>query len=102
MPIRHKGRKTGDVSQYGVPIYELNGEKFSERSRTLRVDDKYVNVPSVSGDLEYSEDELYDGVMSGKFKPTSAHGSLNEAVNAAIRRSGGIKGRPASGSMEKN
>ena len=106
MAKKHGGRRTGRHTKYGKPVYEKDGELYSERSYTFRIDDKYVNVPSIHGEYEYEEDELYDAVMSGKIKPTSAHGSAVEARKAAKQRSddmfkGKPRGRPAGQSAEK-
>ena len=106
MPRKHGGKDTGKETKYGKPIYEKDGDLQSERSITYKIDDKYVNVPSIHGQYEYGEDELYDAVVSGKIKPTSAHGSVVEARKAAKQRSnemfkGKPRGRPAGQSSEK-
>ena len=72
MPREHGGRNTGKKTKYGRPLYEKDGEQFSERSYTFQIDDKHVNVPSVQGKYEYGEDELYDAVVDGKIKPTTS------------------------------
>jgi hypothetical protein len=105
MPREHGGRNTGKKTKYGRPLYEKDGEQFSERSYTFQIDDKHVNVPSVQGKYEYGEDELYDAVIDGKIKPTSAHGSHVEARKAAIKRSKDMfkehRGRRAASTAEK-
>jgi len=104
MPREHGGENTGEKTKYGRPLYKKNGELFSERSYTFQIDDKHVNVPSVHGKYEYNEDELYDAVVDGKIKPTSAHGSHVEARKAAINRSKDMfkehRGRKAASTAE--
>ena len=99
------GKPTGQYTQYGKQIYITpSGEEVSEKSVTIKVDDKWINIPSIHDGIIYSEDEIYDGVIAGKFKATSIHASQPQARKAAIERSKQMKkhrGRQASGSEEK-
>ena len=76
------------VKESGRPVYKLDGQNVSEISRTLKIGDLWVNVPSIHGNKIYeNEDDLYDMLMSNKIQATSIHKSEAEAVKAAKKRS---------------
>ena len=53
------GTPTGMVTEYGRKVYETpGGEKVSERSRTLKLGDTWVNVPSIHNGVEYDQVQL--------------------------------------------
>ena len=104
MAQRHDGKDTGLKTQHGKPIYEKNGERFSERSTTREIEGRYVNAPTIYGPVELTPQEVEDGIYSGNIQPTSTHATERQAVRAAVMRSKSMKhrGRPASESTEKN
>ena len=82
------GTKTSSKSSAGRDVYKTpEGELVSEKSVTLKIDDDFINVPSIHGGVEYSEDEIYNMLVDGKIKPTSKHKTLEEAIEAAKSRS---------------
>ena len=82
------GTKTSSKSSAGRDVYKTSkGELVSEKSITLKVNDNFVNVPSIHNGVEYSEDEIYNMLMDGKIKPTSKHKTLEDAIKAAKERS---------------
>ena len=104
MPTKHGGKDTGLKNQYGKPIYEKNGERFSERFTTVKIDGRYINAPTIYGPVELTSEEVRDGVQSGNIEPTSIHATERQAVRAAVMRSKSMqhRGRPASESTEKS
>ena len=82
------GSMTEFKSEAGRPIYiSDNGEIVSEKSVTIKMGNKFVNVPSIHDGIEYSEDELAEMLDNKEIKPTSAHKSLELAEKAAQKRS---------------
>ena len=82
------GTKTSSKSSAGRDVYKTSkGELVSEKSITLKVNDNFVNVPSIHNGVEYNEDEIYNMLMDGKIKPTSKHKTLEDAIKAAKERS---------------
>lgn len=82
------GTPTGRVTQYGRPEYETpEGERVSEKSATLPIAGKFINVPSIHDGYRYNEDELMDMLKMGKIKPTSMHDTQEDAIKAAVQRS---------------
>lgn len=85
------GELTGQTTKAGRPVYKTpEGELVSEKSMTIPVGDKWINVPSIHDGMIYSEDEIVDMLKEGKISPTSEHENMEEAVNAAKSRSGGL------------
>ena len=87
MPIELRNKTNFVVKETGRPVFELDGENVSEKSATIKVDDFYVNLPSIHGNMKYSEDELYDMLMNNEIKATSVHKKHSDAIKAAKERS---------------
>ena len=63
MPIKLKNKTNLIVKETGKPVFKLEGENVSEKSATIKVDDFWVNLPSIHGNMRYSEDELYEKIL---------------------------------------
>ena len=87
MPIELRNKTNFVVKETGRPVFELDGENVSEKSATIKVDDFWVNLPSIHGNMKYSEDELYDMLMNNEIKATSVHKKHSDAIEAAKERS---------------
>ena len=87
MPTKLKNKTNLIVKETGKPVFKLNGEHVSEKSATIKIDDFYVNLPSIHGNMRYSEDELYDMLMNNKIEATSVHKKHSDAIKAAKERS---------------
>ena len=70
MPTKLKNKTNFIVKETGKPVFKLNGEHVSEKSATIKIDDFYINLPSIHGNMRYSEDELYEMLMNNKIKAT--------------------------------
>jgi hypothetical protein len=82
------GKDTGNITAAGRKVYKKDGEYQSERSTTLKMGkDKWVNVPSIHGNRQYTEDKLVEKLKAGEIKPTSTHKSKDAAIAAAMKRS---------------
>jgi len=82
------GKKTGKQTQAGRDVYETpEGEMVSEKSTTIEYKGKWINVPTIHGGKQYSEDELVEMLDEGLIEPTSVHDELKEAISAAEERS---------------
>ena len=94
------GKNTGKTTKAGRPIFKTDeGEERSEYSATIRLDNgKYINIPSIHNGMYYNENELKEAVEDNRMIPTSEHDSLEEAIEAAKKRS---KGLNKGGTMEK-
>ena len=86
------GNETGQTTTAGRPVFRKGDANVSELSITLPVAGVWVNVPSIHDGKEYGEDEIMQMLMAGKIKPTSIHKTMEEAVNAAKKRSSGLLG----------
>jgi hypothetical protein len=87
MPTKLKNKTNLIVKETGRPVFKLDGENVSEKSATIKVDDFYVNLPSIHGNMKYNEDELYDMLMNDEIKATSVHKKHSDAIKAAKERS---------------
>ena len=86
------GKKTGKQTQAGRDVYETpEGEMVSEKSTTIEYKGKWINVPTIHGGKQHSEDELIEMLDKGLIKPTSAHDKLEEAIQAAQSRSNSLE-----------
>jgi len=86
---RSAGYMTELTTEAGKPIYiDQNGEPVSEKSMTIEVSGKWVNVPSIHDGIIYNEDELVEMVKNKEIKPTSTHKSQELAIKKARSRSG--------------
>ena len=93
------GKKTGQTTKAGRLVYETpEGEMVSEKSATIKLGNKYINVPSIYDGVRYSEDELLQMLKENKIEATSVHDSIEEAVKAAQERSDSLLAK--GGSME--
>jgi hypothetical protein len=82
------GEITDEQTRFGRPIYKTpEGERVSEKSKTLFLDGNYINVPSIHGGKSFNEDELRLMIKQGNLQPTSVHKSKDEAEAAAKARS---------------
>ena len=99
---RSAGLMTEFKTEAGKPIYiSETGEIVSEKSRTLRFNGKWVNVPSIHDGIEYSEDQLLEMLEDNKIKPTSTHKSLSLAEKAAQKRSPSLMSEETIRNIEK-
>ena len=86
------GTKTDKKTQAGRDVYKTpEGEMVSEKSTTFEYKGKWINVPTIHGGKQYSEDQLLDMLDKGLIKPTSTHTKLEEAIKAAQSRSGSLE-----------
>ena len=75
-------------TEAGRPIYISDeGEIVSEKSVTIKMGNKFVNVPSIHDGIQYSEDELAELIKNKEIKPTSTHKTKDLAIKAAEKRS---------------
>ena len=86
------GKSAGLMTEFkteaGRPIYiSDDGEIVSEKSVTIKMGNKFVNVPSIHDGIQYSEDELAEMIQNKEIKPTSTHKTEALAVKAAEKRS---------------
>jgi len=86
------GTKTGQKTKEGRDVYKTpEGESVSEKSVTIKFDDNaYVNAPSIHNGKQYTEDEIKEMLLEGIIKPTSRHDTLEEALEAARKRSSSL------------
>jgi hypothetical protein len=86
------GTKTDKKTQAGRDVYKTpEGEMVSEKSTTFKYKGKWINVPTIHGGKQYSEDQLLDMLDKGLIKPTSTHTKLEEAIKAAQSRSDSLE-----------
>jgi len=86
------GTKTDKKTQAGRDVYKTpEGEMVSEKSTTFEYKNKWINVPTIHGGKEYSEDQLLEMLDKGFIKPTSIHTKLEDAIKAAQSRSDSLK-----------
>ncbi len=86
------GKKTGKRTQAGRDVYETpEGEMVSEKSTTFEYKGKWINVPTIHGGKQHSEDQLMKMLDKGLIKPTSTHDKLEEAIRAAQSRSDSLE-----------
>ena len=85
------GRPIGQFSEAGKPLFRTaDDEIVSEKSITVPYGKGYANVPSIQKGVMRSDDEITGSLQKGRIKPTSVHGTVNEAVKAAKERSAGL------------
>jgi hypothetical protein len=86
------GSPTKEVTQFDRRIYKTpEGEEVSEISKTLLIDGKWINVPSIHGGKQFEDADLETMLMQGVIQPTSIHSSREEAEAAAAARSNMMK-----------
>ena len=82
------GTKTGRKTRPGKYIYKTpEGELVSEKSKTILMDDKIMNVPSIHDGQSYSVNELKEKLKQNKISPTSIHKTVQDASSEAQFRS---------------
>ena len=82
------GEITDEQTKFGRPVYKTpEGERVSEKSVTLFLNGKWMNVPSIHGGKSFNEAELRRMIKLGNIEPTSVHKSKDEAETAAKERS---------------
>ena len=82
------GVPTGQTTEAGRPVFKTpEGELISEKSITIPMGGKFINVPSIHDGVRYSEDEIIDMLKGNKIEATSVHDSMEEAIEAAKSRS---------------
>jgi len=87
-PLKYKAGRTTSA---GRPVY-VQGEDFgaelvSEKSVTIKLNDKYMNVPSIHNGEMFTLPQLKTLLKNKEIKPTSTHDTVQEAVTAAKKRS---------------
>jgi hypothetical protein len=93
------GVPTGQTTEAGRPVFKTpEGELISEKSITIPMGGKFINVPSIHDGVRYSEDEIIDMLKGNKIEATSVHDSMEEAIEAAKSRSSKLLAK--GGSME--
>lgn len=97
-------RSTNQVSQYGRPIYNKDGESYSEKTITEPINGKFYNIPTVgaNGNILSKEQAIQSVIgQDGKIidpitgTPLQGYADLNNAVGAAKNRSQSINISPA-------
>ena len=92
-PLKYPaGKKTTagrDVYIKGLddPNEDFGPRLVSEMSRTFEQDGKWINVPSIHRGQEFTQEQLGGMLNREEISPTSTHGSLEEAEQAARKRS---------------
>ena len=82
------GELTGEISSAGKPIYLTSeGEKVSEKSITIKYNNQWLNVPTIYEGYKVNEDTVRELLDKNLINPTSKHKTLEEAKNAAEKRS---------------
>ena len=82
------GELTGEISSVGKPIYLTpEGEKVSEKSITIKYNNQWLNVPTIYEGYKVNEDTVRELLDKNLINPTSKHKTLQEAKNAAEKRS---------------
>ena len=96
------GKKTGKQTQAGRDVYETpEGEMVSEKSTTFEYEGKWINIPTIHGGKQYSEDQLIKLLDEGLIEPTSTHDELEEAIEAAQSRSDSLEFNKGGTPMEE-
>jgi hypothetical protein len=96
------GKKTGKQTQAGRDVYETpEGEMVSEKSTTFEYKGKWINIPTIHGGKQYSEDQLMEMLDKGLIEPTSIHDELEEAIKAAQSRSDSLEFNKGGTPMEE-
>ena len=96
------GKKTGKQTQAGRDVYETpEGEMVSEKSTTFEYKGKWINIPTIHGGKQYSENQLIEMLEEGLIEPTSTHDELEEAIEAAQSRSDSLEFNKGGTPMEE-
>ena len=99
------GKKTDKKTQAGRDVYKTpEGEMVSEKSTTIEYKGKWINIPTIHGGKQYSENQLVEMLNKDLIEPTSVHNELEEAIEAAQSRSNSLEfnkgGTPMQEQME--
>jgi len=97
------GKDTGKtVKQTGRTVFKTDeGEDVSEKSTTFEYKGKWINIPTIHGNKQYSQNELINMLDKGIIEPTSTHDKLEEAVSEAIKRSDSLRFNKGGTAMDK-
>mgnify|MGYP001078641712 FL=1 len=94
----------GETTQYGRPVYNEGGERYSERTRTVSPDGvRWFNVPTVMADGRTIPDDVSDDELAYMYdqwgwkdtvtgEPLAMFPDAETAVQSARKRSDGIVG----------
>ena len=97
-------RNTKQITQFGRPIYNQNGESYSEKTITEPIGGKFYNIPTVNADGNIlNKEQAIQSVIGQDGKiidpitgtPLQGYADLNDAVGAAKNRSQSINTSPA-------
>ena len=109
------GRKTNERTRAGRPVYTAPSDivtrrenlpledeavspvKVSEISRTMKIDGKWINIPSVHNGQLFNQQQLKQLLKNKEIKPTSIHTSKDAAITAAKNRSPNLMKRKKGG-----
>jgi len=87
-PLKYKaGRTTNAGRTVYVKGLDFGAELVSEKSKTLKVDGKYINVPSIHNGEIFTVPQLRTLLRNKEIEPTSTHDTFKKAVNEAKERS---------------
>ena len=88
------GNKIVGYTKEGRPVIRnADGSVSTERTATFEVGGQFINVPTMFGGKEVSEDEALDIVRKNGFRdpdtnrPIKAFKTMKEAEDAAVKRS---------------
>ena len=66
------------IKETGRPVFKSPVGMHSEIGVTLKMGDKFVNIPSIQAGKVLTGDQLADGIKSGKFKTTGVYDEETE------------------------
>jgi hypothetical protein len=87
--ITREGHIVGET-QYDRPAFYMDGEVVSEKSTTIEMDGKWINIPTIWDGKQLSEDEIKQKLINNEIRPTSIHSNQKDALLAAQTRTAGI------------
>ena len=86
------GKNTGNYTSVGRPIFKTEDNKYvSELGRSIPINGKWYNIPSIQNGVERNEDYLREGINNGTLKPTGVYNSKDKAIQASKNRSSLLK-----------
>ena len=87
--VAREGHVVG-TTQYDKPAFYMDGEVVSEKSTTIEMDGKWINIPTIWGGKQLSEDEIKQKLINNEIRPTSVHSNQKDALLAAQTRTESI------------
>jgi hypothetical protein len=111
------GRKTKERTRAGRPVYTATSDivtrrknlplldeavspvNVSEISRTMEIDGKWINIPSIHNGQLFNQQQLKQLLKNKEIKPTSIHKSKEAAITAAKNRSSNLMKRKKGGGV---